>query len=396
MKSLIRCISVLLLMMQLFSVTAFAAGGEVKASALDKMRAATSITPVPSGVVTPEKEEASDSASAADTAVKANGKKDKTAVNYEIAPATQPGTYEDVCIGGLRIVPGVWYTVDSEGVLTSSEPWPDSYLFYSASQSKLTLHEFHYKVPGDVTGKEDTFAALYLPKNMQIVLEGENELVNRSFTKAGGGMSNGVYAPDCVITFTGDGVLKVNTVADASLKGYGIGAGNIRIDGKFVGLTAFGMTSAFSSAPSIVGKHKMLANVGDLHPEYHADVRVREASPYDQSIFTRFRYVLIAVGDEISPEQQAREMIEAEYYRSKMEYNLGVEAGYAEAYDTYTTEVGNGLMDFANAMDQEMSAIDANMNSVQNEFNFDYSQDFDTPALDASSQLGRLLMFGGQ
>ena len=396
MKSLIRCISVLLLMMQLFSVSAFAAGGEVKASALDKMRAATSITPVPSGVVTPEKEEASDSASAADTAVKANGKKDKTAVNYEIAPATQPGTYEDVCIGGLRIVPGVWYTVDSEGVLTSSEPWPDSYLFYSASQSKLTLHEFHYKVPGDVTGKEDTFAALYLPKNMQIVLEGENELVNRSYTKAGGGMSNGVYAPDCVITFTGDGVLKVNTVADASLKGYGIGAGNIRIDGKFVGLTAFGMTSAFSSAPSIVGKHKMLANVGDLHPEYHADVRVREASPYDQSIFTRFRYVLIAVGDEISPEQQAREMIEAEYYRSKMEYNLGVEAGYAEAFDTYNTEVSNGLMEFGTAIDQEMSAIDANMNSVQNEFNFDYSQDFDTPALDASSQLGRLLMFGGQ
>ena len=395
MKSLIRCISVLLLMMQLFTVSAFA-DGEVSAEVIETMRTAGSGNAVPSGVISAATEEASASASAADTAVKANGKKDKTAVNYEIAPATQPGTYEDVCIGGLRIVPGVWYTVDSEGVLTSSEPWPDSYLFYSASQSKLTLHEFHYKVPGDVTGKEDTFAALYLPKNMQIVLEGENELVNRSFTKAGGGMSNGVYAPDCVITFTGDGVLKVNTVADASLKGYGIGAGNIRIDGKFVGLTAFGMTSAFSSAPSIVGKHKMLANVGDLHPEYHADVRVREASPYDQSIFTRFRYVLIAVGDEISPEQQAREMIEAEYYRSKMEYNLGVEAGYAEAFDTYNTEVSNGLMEFGTAIDQEMSAIDANMNSVQNEFNFDYSQDFDTPALDASSQLGRLLMFGGQ
>ena len=382
-------------MMQLFTVSAFA-DGEVSAEVIETMRTAGSGNAVPSGVISAATEEASASASAADTAVKANGKKDKTAVNYEIAPATQPGTYEDVCIGGLRIVPGVWYTVDSEGVLTSSEPWPDSYLFYSASQSKLTLHEFHYKVPGDVTGKEDTFAALYLPKNMQIVLEGENELVNRSFTKAGGGMSNGVYAPDCVITFTGDGVLKVNTVADASLKGYGIGAGNIRIDGKFVGLTAFGMTSAFSSAPSIVGKHKMLANVGDLHPEYHADVRVREASPYDQSIFTRFRYVLIAVGDEISPEQQAREMIEAEYYRSKMEYNLGVEAGYAEAFDTYNTEVSNGLMEFGTAIDQEMSAIDANMNSVQNEFNFDYSQDFDTPALDASSQLGRLLMFGGQ
>ena len=89
-------------------------------------------------------------------------------------------------------------------------------------------------------------------------------------------------------------------------------------------------------------------------------------------------------------------MIEAEYYRSKMEYNLGVEAGYAEAFDTYNTEVSNGLMEFGTAIDQEMSAIDANMNSVQNEFNFDYSQDFDTPALDASSQLGRLLMFGGQ
>ena len=392
MKSLIRCIAVLLLLTHLFTVPAFAVG-EVSQSTLNKMKTAATGTPVPSGVVSsaPAEDKAED-ASSQNAAAK---KQSAQAVDYEIAPATQPGTYEDVCIGGLRIVPGVWYTVDSEGVLTSSEPWPDSYLFYSASQSKLTLHEFHYKVPGDVTGKEDTFAALYLPKNMQIVLEGENELVNRSFTKAGGGMSNGVYAPDCVITFTGDGVLKVNTVADASLKGYGIGAGNIRIDGKFVGLTAFGMTSAFSSAPSIVGTHKMLANVGDLHPEYHADVRVREASPYDQSIFTRFRYVLIAVGDEISPEQQAREMIEAEYYRSKMEYNLGVEAGYAEAFDTYNTEVSNGLMEFGTAIDQEMSAIDANMNSVQNEYNFDYSQDFDTPALDASSQLGQLLMFGG-
>ena len=121
MKSLIRCISVLLLMMQLFTVSAFA-DGEVSAEVIETMRTAGSGNAVPSGVISAATEEASASASAADTAVKANGKKDKTAVNYEIAPATQPGTYEDVCIGGLRIVLGVWYTVDSEGVLTSSEP----------------------------------------------------------------------------------------------------------------------------------------------------------------------------------------------------------------------------------------------------------------------------------
>ncbi len=388
MKSLIRCVSVLLLLTQLLTVPAFAAG-KVSSDALNKMREAASGTPVPSGVVSTapaeEAEDASVSASASDAASKAGGKKAAEAINYEIAPATQPGTYEDVCIGGLRIVPGVWYTVDSEGTLTSSEPWPDSYLFYSASQSKLTLHEFHYKVPGDVTGKEDTFAALYLPKNMQIVLEGENELVNRSYTKAGGGMSNGVYAPDCVITFTGDGVLKVNTVADVSLKGYGIGAGNIRIDGDFVGLTVFGVTSAFSSAPSIVGSRKMLANVADLHPEYHADVRVREASPYDQSIFTRFRYVLIAVGDEISPQEEARAKIEAEYYRSKMEYNLAVDEGYAEAFSTYNTEVANGLMEFGMAMEQEMNAI----NNQQFDFNIEAS-DENT----ASGQLMQMLLGG--
>ena len=395
MKNLFRIAALVLVLAQLFVISAAAAGAPK--SSIDKMKSALngassaktsgaaegSAAAVNAEQAAEEKKAEAEKA-AAEAAKKAAEARNK--VDYEIAPVTQPGTYEDVCIGGMRIVPGVWYTVDSEGVLTSSEPWPDSYLYYSASQSKITLHEFRYKVPGDVTGKEDTFAALYLPKNMQIVLEGENELVNRSFTKAGGGMSNGVYAPDCVITFTGDGVLKVNTVADASLKGYGIGAGNIRIDGKFVGLTAFGMTSAFSSAPSIVGKHKMLANVGDLHPEYHADVRVREASPYDQSIFTRFRYVLIAVGDEISPEQQAREMIEAEYYRSKMEYNLGVEAGYAEAYDTYTTEVGNGLMDFANAMDQEMNAI----NNQEFDFNIE-SWDENS----ASSQLMGMLLGGG-
>ena len=282
-------------------------------------------------------------------------------------------------IGGLAIYPGVWYTV-KDGVLMSSEPWPDSYLYYSASQSKLTLHEFHYRVSGKTTGKEDTFAALYLPKDMHIVLEGENELINGSYTKAGGGMSNGVYAPDHVITFEGDGVLKVNTLVDESLKGYGIGAGNIRIDSKFTGLAVFGMTSAFSSAPSIVGTHKMLANVADMHPDYYGDVRVKEASPYDKSIFTRFRYVLLAVGDEISPEQEAREKIEAEYYRAKMEYNTAMESGYAEAFETYNNEVNSTMSAFSSAMNQEINAI------TSQDYSFDWGID------DAGTQLAQMLM----
>jgi hypothetical protein len=370
MKNLFRIAALILVLAQLFVISA--AAGEVPASYVEQMKAAVNGTEVKASgaaegsaaAVNAENEKKAKEAEAAAEAAAAAKKAAEESVNYEIAPATDLGTAGDVMIGGLAIHPGVWYTV-KDGVLTSSAPWPDSYLYYSASQSKITLHEFHYRVSGQTSGKEDTFAALYIPKDMHIILEGENELINGSFTKAGGGMSNGVYAPNCVITFEGDGVLKVNTLVDESLKGYGIGAGNIRIDSKFTGLAVFGMTSAFSSAPSIQGSHKMLANVANLHPEYYGDVRVKEASPYDKSIFTRFRYVLLAVGDEISPQQEMREQIEAEYYRSKMEYNEAVESGYAEAFETYNNEVSNSLMEFGMAMDQEMNAINSQ------EFSFD-------------------------
>ena len=379
MKSFTRSVAILLLLMQLFSIPAFA-DGEVSADVIEKMKAAGSGPAVSSGVVTTKKEASAAEESSADVSdVKPDSKKASGAVAYEIAPVTAPGTCEDVMIGGLAIRAGVWYTVDSEGTLTSSEPWPDSYLFYSASQSKLTLHEFHYRVSGDTKGKDNTFAALYLPKDMHIVLEGDNELINSSYTTAGGGMSNGVYAPDHTITFEGNGALQVNTLADASLKGYGIGAGSIRIDGDFVGLAAFGMTSAFSCAPTVPESRKMLANVADLHPGYHGDVRVREASPYDRSIFTRFRYVLIAVGKKISQQEEMREKIEAEYYRTKMEYNVAVDEGYAEAVDGFMTEVAIGLYDFSVAMDQEMNDIT----------NFSWDAD------SAASQLGMMLMSGG-
>ena len=69
-----------------------------------------------------EAEEAAAAAEAAREAARAS-----TKIDYEIAPVTQFGTAEDVMIGGLRITPGVWYTVDNEGVLTSSKPWPNSW-----------------------------------------------------------------------------------------------------------------------------------------------------------------------------------------------------------------------------------------------------------------------------
>ena len=390
MKNLYRIAAMILVLAQLFVISA--AAGEVPMSSVEKMKAAVNgTTAQASGAAEGSaaaanaekavKEKEAEAAAAAKAAAEEAAAAEKK-VDYEIAPVTSTGTAGDVMIGGLAIYPGVWYTV-KDGVLMSSEPWPDSYLYYSASQSKLTLHEFHYRVSGKTTGKEDTFAALYLPKDMHIVLEGENELINGSYTKAGGGMSNGVYAPDHVITFEGDGVLKVNTLVDESLKGYGIGAGNIRIDSKFTGLAVFGMTSAFSSAPSIVGTHKMLANVADMHPDYYGDVRVKEASPYDKSIFTRFRYVLLAVGDEISPEQEAREKIEAEYYRSKMEYNTAMESGYAEAFETYNNEVNSTMSAFSSAMNQEINAITSQ----------DYSFDFGSWGIDdAGTQLAQMLM----
>ena len=52
-----------------------------------------------------------------------------------------------------------------------------------------------------------------------------------------------------------------------------------------------------------------------------------------------------------------RAKVEAEYYRNKMEYNLGMEQGYAEAYDSFTTEAYNGLVEYDNAVSQEYDAI---------------------------------------
>lgn len=439
MKYLFRIAALVLVLAQLFVISA--AAGNAPKSSVEKMKAAMNGT---SAVKTSGAAEGSAAAVNAETAAREKKIEEakkaadaKKKVDYEIAPVTQFGSTGDVMIGGLAIHPGVWYTV-KDGVLMSSEPWPDSYLYYSASQSKITLHEFHYRVPTDTIGKETTYAALYLPKDMHLVLEGENELINTSYTTAGGGVSNGVYAPDHHISVEGDGTLYVNTRSADGFKGYGIEAGSIRIDSEFTGLAVFGMTSAFSCAPTVAEAsgapskiatyysgyedyvrvnndlkglgaaygfdvpnilsaaqasvplvsqgRKMIANVADLHPQYHENVHVREASPYDRSIFTRFRYVLLAVGDELSPEQEAREKIEAEYYRNKMEYNLGVEAGYAEAFDTYITEAGNGIMEFAMAMDQEMNAI--------NSQNFDVNIEvWDENS--ASTQLAQMLMGAG-
>ena len=142
----------------------------------------------------------------------------------------------------------------------------------------------------------------------------------------------------------------------------------------------------------------MIANVADLHPQYHENVHVREASPYDQSIFTRFRYVLFAVGGDISWEKEMRAKVEAEYYRNKMEYNLGVEQGYAEAYDSYMTEVGNGLVEFGSAYDQEMNNINNFNASMDQEINSINNQSFITEDAwnegSAGSQLWQMLMGG--
>ena len=459
MKSILRIAAIILILAQLFVISASAVSVTISVTSVEQMNTAvngtttgtsSSVEASASAVdamntaldnTTAESSGAAEGSAAAENAEKearekeakaaAEAKKASTKVNYEIAPVTKFGTESDVMIGGLCITPGVWYTVDNEGVLTSAEAWPDSYLYYSASQSKLTLHEFHYKVPTDTIGKESTYAALYLPKDMHLVLEGENELINTSYTTAGGGVSNGVYAPDHHISIEGNGTLYVNTRDADGFKGYGIQAGSIRIDSEFTGLAIFGMTSAFSCAPTVAESYgvpsniatyfsgyedyvrvnkdlaalgnaygfeapdilsaalsavetavpqgrEMLANVADLHPAYNEGVRVREASPYDQSIFTRFRYVLFVVGGEISWEQEMKARIEAAYYQSRTDYDLGVEQGYAEAYDKFTTEVGNSMFEVGVAMVQEADELNNFDVSINQEFNEMFTQGVDT------------------
>ena len=79
-------------------------------------------------------------------------------------------------------------------------------------------------------------------------------------------------------------------------------------------------------------------------------------------------------------------MIEAEYYRSKLDYNEAVESGYAEAFDGFVTEAGNGLIDFGIAMDQEIDTINSQ------DFSFDIGSWEDNSA---GSQLLDMLMGAG-
>ena len=398
MKRFIRCMAILLLMMQLFTVSAFA-DGEVPAWVIEVMKAVmASGRAVPSGVIsnTPA-ETAAEDASSESSAEKSRA---DHSVNYEIAPATKPGTYEDVCIGGLRIVPGVWYTVDSEGVLTSSEPWPDSYLFYSASQSKLTLHEFHYVIPYDARGKDDTFAALYLPKDMHIVLEGDNELLNYSYTTYNGGYSNGIYAGNHTVTFDGSGSLRIDTLADESLKGYGVAAGRIRIEGDFIGLSVFGMSGAFNVAPEVNQAREMIVRIGSIHPDYHGG-SVRDGNPYDRGVFTRYRYVLFAVGKELNEWEQMRARAYAEAYGAKADFEDQVAYEQAQAWQAYNAELDASMQsfdasmqDFAIGMDQEVISFNNEVQTWQNDFSYGLTQDVGEMS-DAASQLGQLLMSGG-
>ena len=281
MNNLYRLAALVLLLSQLFLISA-AADGEVSASAYEKMiAAATGGTAVTSGAaVTPKQSSGADTAYASETAASAG---DAEKEEGEYIPVTTFGNEGDVMIGGLEIHAGRWYTV-VDGELMEAPPWPDSYLYYSASQSKITLHEFHYKIPADKHGKGDTFAALYLPKDMKIVLEGENELVNRGYTVIDGtSVSNGVYARDCKITFDGDGVLSINTRSDEGMAGYGVaGDGGIRIAGDFIGLSVFGPTAAFRSAPYTTESREMILRRANLHPDYNGDVTVRDGSPYDK------------------------------------------------------------------------------------------------------------------
>ncbi len=388
MKRFCRIIVLILAAAHLFAVSA--AGEEIPAEVLEVMRAAAAGMAVPSGAAAgagvssdtgketdPGSDNAEESADASKT------EEDEK----EYGPVTKPGTAFDVMIGGLEIHPGVWYTV-VDGELTSAPPWPDSYLYYSHSQSKITLHEFHYTIPSDRHGNDDTFAALYIPSDMHIVLEGDNELVNRGYSKSSG-RSNGVNAGSSRITFEGNGVLSVNTRADDGLAGYGVAAsGGIVISGEFIGLKVFGPTAAFQSRPQVADNREMIVQYADLHPEYHENVRVRDASPYDSRVFTQNRYVLFAVGKELSPMEQMRARLEAEYYQTRYDYDTAVEEGYSQAFNDFSVAVDSSLQEFQQSVDNEINYL----NGATEEWKSETASAFVWEEGSAGGELAQMMM----
>lgn len=363
MKRVFRFTALVLVLAHLMLVPAFAEGG-VSSDVLDKMKAAAAGTAVSSGAaVTPSAEKASSpsAASASEGEPSAD----------EYTPVTTFGTAGDVMLGGLEIRAGRWYTV-IDGELCEAPPWPDSYLYYSASQSRLTLHEFHYTVTSDKLGKGDTFAGLYLPKDMKIVLEGENELINRGYTTVDGKkISNGVYAGENKITFDGNGVLKVNTRSDMS--GFGVKASWIRLEGDFIGLSIFGMSGAFSVDPSFNDEREVIVRRADLHPDYNGDVTVRDGNPYNPLTYTRYRYILLAVGDQMSPQQLLQAKINAAYAQALSDRD----DAEAQALYEYNQAMEQGIAEMNEGLNQwqaeTYSEIQSGYNQWQDELNNEWS-----------------------
>ena len=112
MKSFIRIAAVMLILAQLFAISASAA---FTASDLEQMNTALDeANTQPSGAQEgsaaaenaereAQEREAEEAAAAAEAAREAA--RASTKIDYEIAPVTQFGTAEDVMIGGLRITP---------------------------------------------------------------------------------------------------------------------------------------------------------------------------------------------------------------------------------------------------------------------------------------------------
>ena len=242
---------------------------------------------------------------------------------FSAVAGAEYGAETNVRVGGVMLQDEVYYMVQ-DGALVAFDPspdyQPDRYIrFVSGYEPTVTMKNFSYTVNGE--SDDPTFSALYIPMDVVLYLEGENELINngvyvadvfgdQSFMQ---NFSNGVNATEnCNIRLRGSGILRVKTRTDEGFNGYAFIANRVSFESTDLTVEAAGATAAFSSAP--------------LHDDgLRLDIQAGEneysnwgVSAEDGASFTQNRYVK-AEASQAGPTPEEIAAQEAERIRLEQE-----------------------------------------------------------------------------
>ena len=128
-----------------------------------------------------------------------------------ISAGAEYGQETDIRLGSVYLKDGIYYTV-RDGFLQEADTEPDNFILYQQSSETIYLKNFEYTLAEE--SADNTYAALYIPKNITLDIQGTNKIVNNGFYSFGEDpeihrCSNGINTEDHDMMITGSGLLTV-------------------------------------------------------------------------------------------------------------------------------------------------------------------------------------------